>query len=862
MKLDSWISQKKKEKIYKEENLENKDISINSKKYNENNTTNNNLYLLVSADYDPDAKSVFLKLYDVTNNTIKIIYDVTGHKPYAYSKQRKEELKTNPHVLKFASKIINLEEEIKHDPIKDEEIVVTKIIVEDPLVIGGTSTSLRNFIKLWEADIKYYANYIFDTGLNIGKHYIINNGWLKEAVVSHDEVVENLVRNYVYDEKNIKWIKLLAENVPRYKILAVDIEVYIPEMTRVPQPDNPRDPIFIFSFMGSDGLKKILLYNLRNEEIKGDTEFELEVFSNEKEMIARAMEIMRNYPIIITFNGDNFDLRYIKKRAESLNLHDIVKDIRLGKNDARVDWGIHIDLYRFFKNVSIKNYAFGGKYDEVTLDSLGKNILGISKLEISEGFDKYPLIELCKYSFRDAEITYKLVSFNDQLVMKLITIISRIANMTLDDVCRLSVSNWIRNRLINIHRDKNYLIPLPEEVREKGGGRHFEPVTKGKKYKGAIVASPKAGLHFNVYVLDFASLYPSIMKEYNISYETVNCPHQECTNNKIPETTTWVCTKKRGIVSEFVGLIRDIRVKIFKKLAKDPKLPKNKREFYNVIQNALKVYINAIYGVFGSEDFFLFYLPAAEAVTTLGRHAILVGVEETQKLGLEVIYGDTDSLFIKNPDPEKLDILIENITKRLKLQLEIDKIYRYVVFSKRKKNYFGVLSDGTLDVKGLIGKKSNTPEFIKKVFYKILEELKNITSEDDFYKAKNKIIEIISDAEEKIRRKDVKIEEMAISVTLSKPLSEYTKTTPQHVKAAKLLISRLKKQIVPGSVIKYVKTTNQYKVKPVELVRDPREIDSEKYIDLLWSTITQITDALEISTKSGDVSKRLDQFFV
>lgn len=859
MRLDSWISQRKGKKPTASKEREDK---VNQSKERRGKYKCGDLYLLVSADYDPDEKAVFLKLYNVNNHTIRIIYDATGHKPYAYSKQSIEELRVNQHLLRFADRIVDLKEVIKHDPIKDEDIKLTKIIVEDPLVIGGTSSSLRNFIKLWEADIKYYANYLFDTQLNVGKHYNIENGWLKEAEVSYDSAVQRFMKEYADNPDFIRWIKLLAENVPKYKVLAVDIEVYVPDLTRVPQPDNPRDPIFIFSFAGSDGLKKVLLYNLRRESIEKDLNFEIEVFDNEKDMIKRAIEIMQSYPIIVTFNGDNFDMRYIKKRAEYLGLNDIVKDIRLGKNDARINWGVHIDLYRFFKNVSIKNYAFSGKYDEISLDAIGRSLVGMGKIEITEGFEKYSLTELCKYSFRDAEITYKLATFNDQLVLKLITIIGRIANMVIDDVCRLSVSNWIRNRLINIHREKNYLIPLPEEVRGKGGDRHFEPVTKGKKYKGAIVASPKAGLHFNVCVLDFASLYPSIMKEYNISYETVNCPHPECSDNKIPETTTWVCRKKRGIVSEFVGLIRDIRVKIFKRLAKDDRISPEKREFYNVIQNALKVYINAIYGVFGSAEFFLFYLPAAEAVTTLGRHAIISSINEAKKLGLEVIYGDTDSLFIKNPDPEKLEELIQNVTKKLKLQLEVDKIYRYVVFSKRKKNYFGVLIDGSLDVKGLVGKKSSTPEYIKKVFYRILDQLRNISSEEEFYKAKNKIIEIISEAEEKIRKKQVKVDEMAISVTLSKPLEEYTKTTPQHVKAAKLLISKLRRPIYPGSVIRYIKTNDQYKVKPVELVKDPREIDSEKYIELLWSTITQITDALDISAKSSDTSKRLDQFFV
>jgi DNA polymerase I len=352
------------------------------------------------------------------------------------------------------------------------------------------------------------------------------------------------------------------------------------------------------------------------------------------------------------------------------------------------------------------------------------------------------------------------------------------------------------------------------------------------------------------------------MKEYNISYETVNCPHKECRENIVPGTTTWICTRNKGIVSEFVGLIRDIRVNIFKKLAKDRSLSKEKREFFNVVQNTLKVFINAIYGVFGSEEFFLFYLPAAEAVATLGRHAIEVSIREAEKLGLQVIYGDTDSIFIKDPPRKMVDELIKVVGKKLKLQLEIDKIYRYVVLSQRKKNYFGVLSDGTLDVKGLVGKKSSTPEYIKRVFYSILEELRHINTQEDFEEAKKKITQIITNAEERLRKKQVRIEDLALAVTLTKPLKSYTKTTPQHVKAARLIELSTGKKIPPGSVIKYVKTVDQNGVKPVELIRDMREVDSNKYIELLWSTLTQIVDVLEIERVAVSKSKRLDQYFL
>ena len=104
-----------------------------------------------------------------------------------------------------------------------------------------------------------------------------------------------------------------------------------------------------------------------------------------------------------------------------------------------------------------------------------------------------------------------------------------------------------------------------------------------------------------------------------------------------------------------------------------------------------------------------------------------------------MIYGDTDSLFLKNPSSNKVEEISMWARIRLGVDLEIDKQYRYVVFSELKKNYLGVLTDGTVDVKGLTGKKSHTPPFIRKAFYEILSILSKVDSERDFESAREKI---------------------------------------------------------------------------------------------------------------------------
>ena len=83
--------------------------------------------------------------------------------------------------------------------------------------------------------------------------------------------------------------------------------------------------------------------------------------------------------------------------------------------------------------------------------------------------------------------------------------------------------------------------------------------------------------------------------------------------------------------------------------------------------------------------------------------------------------------------------------------MELDKEYRYVVFNNLKKNYLGVLKDGTVDVKGLTGKKSHTPPFIRKAFYSMLDILGKVNTEKDFGTAREKIKELIKDSAKKLQ---------------------------------------------------------------------------------------------------------------
>jgi DNA polymerase I len=295
--------------------------------------------------------------------------------------------------------------------------------------------------------------------------------------------------------------------------------------------------------------------------------------------------------------------------------------------------------------------------------------------------------------------------------------------------------------------------------------------------------------------------------------------------------------------SLLIGSLRDLRVQWYKPKSKDKSLPAELRSWYNIIQGALKVILNASYGVFGAESFDLYCPPVAEATAAIGRDSITRILNEAKRLGIQVLYGDTDSIFLKNPSKEQIEELSHWTEHELKMSLDVDKVYRYVVFSSRKKNYLGVLEDGSVDVKGLTGKKRHIPLFIKKAFDRIKERLAKVKTPADFEDAKKDIVEIVRDCYMRLKRREWEnLSELAFNVVLGEEPDSYKKTTPQHVRAARML-KESGIELKAGDLISYVKVVKEPHVKPVELATK-NEIDADKYIAYLHSTFDQILDAL------------------
>ena len=833
--------------------------------------------LLISASYDSQKKSAVLKFYNPESQKLVLWTDETGHKPYCYSKLDPGELE----FLNERDDVLSIETVKKHDMLKDEEIGVSKITVTDPLAIGGTHTekSIRNAIETWESDIKYYENYLYDASLTVGKYYEIIDGVVRPHDMEISDEVKLLLKSLLWDKLSddemvdtkqfqqyiTEWAELLNQPIPKMRRTSLDIEVES-EIGRIPDPKQAERRVTAVGFDGTDGFKKILVLKRAGaktgqSELDDSVEVVFYEEKDEKKMIQDAFEIVSSFPFVLTYNGDDFDLPYLYNRAQRLGIANSENPLYMMRDSATLKHGVHIDLYRTLSNRSFQIYAFSAKYSDFSLNSVSKALLGEEKIDYGIPLDELDLYQTANYCHNDARLTHNLTTFNNNILMDLLVVITRIGKMPIDDISRMGVSQWIRSLLYYEHRQRNALIPKRDELEKKSQGVSNDAVIKNKKYRGGLVVEPEEGIHFDVTVMDFASLYPSIIKTRNLSYETVRCLHEDCKKNAIPDTNHWACTRKNGLTALLIGSLRDLRVNYYKSLSKNKSLSEEQRQQYTVVSQALKVILNASYGVMGAEIFPLYYLPAAEATAAVGRHIILKTIASCKERDIRVLYGDTDSLFIKHPTTQQIADIIERAKKDSGVELEVDKEYRYVVLSNRKKNYLGVTKSGKVDVKGLTGKKSHTPGFIKTLFYELLDILSEVKDEDGFHSAKKQIGQKIAGWAKKVENRDIPLEQLAFNVMISKSPAEYVKTVPQHIRAAKLLESS--REIKKGDIISYVKIINKPGVKPVELARQ-NEIDSKKYMEAMESTLDQITSSMnldfdEILGKPKQTG--LDQFF-
>jgi len=437
--------------------------------------------------------------------------------------------------------------------------------------------------------------------------------------------------------------------------------------------------------------------------------------------------------------------------------------------------------------------------------------------------------------------------------------LSRIANIPLAEAfSSRRVSEWIKSMIYTYLRKNKILIPTSEELR-KGKPTH--------RVVGALTVAPTPGVYFGTVVCDFESLYPSCIDSFNLSYETVDCIHPECRSNKIPDVDYHVCTKRRGFYSILVGALKELRIRLFKPNSKDNSLSEEERKIAGTAARLLKLITVSSYGV-TVRIHGVACPPLAEAITGYSRYVLKESWKMAEGKGLRPLYGDTDSLFLDNASNEQVEWLIKTVKERFSLDLAVEKRYNLCVLPKAKKAYFGILPDGTPDIKGVTPIKSNSPKFVNSVFQQCVKTLSTVKNQEEYVQAKKVIKEIVKKAIDDLKSRQVKLEDLTYTVRLYFDPNEKIadmKTAAQQYQCALQLIDAGRK-LKRWDTVSFIKVKPfKYKekiftVKPAEFVKSPVETNVEDYVRNLLTALNQTFQPMGIKLETGketEISKWL-----
>ena len=326
-----------------------------------------------------------------------------------------------------------------------------------------------------------------------------------------------------------------------------------------------------------------------------------------------------------------------------------------------------------------------------------------------------------------------------------------------------------RNEYILLHEFHRNKYICPDKIWGKGRVKAEEEIVDGEegadtkkkdKYKGGLVFEPEKGLYDKfILVMDFNSLYPSIIQEYNICFTTVDRSETSENENeeKVPEVPV---DQAQGILPKLIATLVNRRREV-KKLMKDKHASAEQLALWDTKQMALKLTANSMYGCLGYTQSRFYARPLAMLTTFKGREILRSTKELAESNQLQVIYGDTDSVMINtnvNNIAEAMKVGNEfkrSVNDRYRLlEIDIDNIFRRLLLHAKKK-YAAINMaeiDGKyvdkLEVKGLDMKRREYCALSKEASQRLLNE---ILSGDDPEVVLEKIHEYLRELSGKMR---------------------------------------------------------------------------------------------------------------
>jgi len=645
-----------------------------------------------------------------------------------------------------------------------------------------------NGVRSYEADVRFAMRFLIARGIRGA--LAIDGAW---------EPGRGIARVYHNPELTP------ADWTPRLEVLSFDIET------------DPKARRLLSIALHGCGVSEVLLFCPRGYTAPAGAL----PFAKERDVLRAFCARVRELdPDVVTgWNVVDFDLRVLDGLARRFGV-----PLELGRGpgglrlrESRAPWGTleaHVPGRVVLDGIRLLRGSFV-KMDEYGLDFVAREVLGEGKLV--RGHDRAE--EIVDAFLHDRE---KFVAYN------------------LTDA-RLVCEILERLKLVELAVERSFLTGMPIH-RVAGSIAAFDFLYLSELGRRGIVApsvaaddaevsanlggevlEPEPGLYRNVLVFDFKSLYPSIIRTFQI--DPLGYLPASAGDDSIIAPNGAAFRRQPGILPQLID-------ELF------PRREAAKAAGDAVASHAIKILMNSFYGVLGTPACRFYRPELASAITAFGREILRWAKARLENAGHRVLYGDTDSLFVLSGEDDATAVwelgrrLVAELNRDVahhvrekwrvesRLELELEKLYHRLLLPPMRhgrggarKRYAGLVGEGDdaeVVFTGMESVRRDWTELAKRVQRELYERLFHDREVGEYLRR------VVADL-----RQGKLDEQLVYRKALRKGLQEYTATTPPHVAAARKMSGR------SGRLIAYVMTTDG--AEPADERRSP--IDHEHYVD-------------------------------
>ncbi len=860
---------------------------------------------VIDVDYISSKETNVVRLYCKNEAGESICLSVPGFEPYFYARNSNN---VNPTTLKRKFyQIKKIEDVERYLPLgyQREPSKLLKITVQHPKQVPEIRDEVKELVgEVFETDILFKNRYLVDKNIK-------GMGWINLHPSIADYTGQDATDHK--SKSNCKF-NILGHAEPvnylanaSFKFLSLDIECLPPE-DGMPEPS--KDPVIIISLAFDppfNGKKSIVLTaksaSLQSQPEQTEPLNTTEMLGNEVKMLNRFSNIVKEYDpdFIAGYNSNSFDFPYLIDRTAALEIN-----LPLGRDDRG---SVYYKNFGIITKVTITGRVAADalplikrefSLKQYPLEFTAKQLLNDEKLDMKpEEMRRIwlsaneSIAKLVEYSRKDAQLA--LAFFLKLKLLDKYIALSRTSGMLLQDIIDSGQSQMIEMLLLRAFLlEKRVMPPKPELEEDAATDANDETDSKDddgeEELKGGEVLPPKKGLLENIVILDYKSLYPTIMIAHNLCYTTQimdNDPVIASIDQKdiiiTPSGARFVSPSvKKGILPQILENLlskRDEAKKAMKAASTD-----DEKRILDALQYALKILLNSFYGYSGYRRARIFSLEIANSVTGYGRENLLrtkdVILNEIKTIPykdfvipLSVAYGDTDSTFVMlldfaNLTIEDAEIIGKSITAKINERLPKPMELQYESFAKRavfmaKKRYaiwvFEKSDEGWKDkikVKGMETVRRDWCDLTSKTLSRCLEI---VLKEGNMEKAKNLVTSTI----DALRKFDYSDKSMLKDLFLTKKLSKRNyKSKQPHLIVAEKIFRRSGTRLHIGDRIPFVIISAKGKLfadkaeDPDYAVEHKLKLDTDYYVDKqILPPIKRLFDGIEIEIKDLKADK-------